>query len=224
MPLTIQTRGSLIAETLASRERARTAILRDESAWTAALGLSCVSWLMLAWIVGAALALAGGYDGTYALLRRIALLVIGAVATAIAVRAAFIIAQSSRLRALHDPRTLRVLGVAAIVLGTLFFVQFLALDTVGGVDISLALTAIGPAVLMAELSFALPAMAHGRFGTTIGGAGGYLWVLSAIALVGVAVVPAIWWMAPLLGAGAASCTAPAAVRLWRHFEGDARGA
>jgi hypothetical protein len=44
--------------------------------------------------------------------------------------------------------------------------------------------------------------------------------LTTVALAAIAVFPAFWRLAPLLGFAAAGCTGPAALHLWRHYEGE----
>ncbi|MCE2885032.1 MAG: hypothetical protein LW806_09070 [Planctomycetaceae bacterium] len=206
-----------------SRAKSRVARAGDEGVWMAALCISFVAWGVPAWLIGASLALAGGEASVLSQAGRIAMLVVGVAATVIAARSAVVVSRAPRLGKRHYRRTLRYAAAIVAVLTAAFLWQILTVDGIPGSDILMVLCALGPTVLMAELSFAIPAIANGRHGTAIGATGGFLWSFASIALAAITVLPAIWWLAPLLGFAAAGCTGPAALHLWRHYEGDLVG-
>jgi hypothetical protein len=206
-----------------SRVRSRVARAGDEGVWMAALCLSFVAWGIPAWLIGSSLLLAGGEASVLSQAGCIAMLVVGVAATVVAARSAVVVSRAPRLGKRHYRRSLRYAAAIVALLTAAFLWQILTVDGHPGNDILMVICALGPTILMAELSFAIPAIANGRHGTAIGATGGFLWSLATIALAAIAVVPSIWWVAPLLGFAAAGCTGPAALHLWRHYEGELIG-
>ncbi|MFM7260169.1 MAG: hypothetical protein ACKO3W_06150 [bacterium] len=203
-----------------SRVKSRVARAGDEGVWMAALFLSFVAWGIPVWLLGASLMLAGSEATVVAQAGRMTVLVVGVAATIISARSAVVLSRAPRLGRRHYRRSLRYAAAVVAVLTAVFLWQILTTDGNPRSDLLMVLCALGPSALMVELSFALPAIASGRHGTAIGATGGVLWSLATVALAAIAVIPAIWWLAPLLGFAAAGCTGPAALHLWRHYEGE----
>ena len=221
----VRERSASISDRAPRRSRAKSRVARagDDGVWMAALCLSFVAWGIPAWLIGSSLLLAGGETSVLSQAGRVAMLVVGVATTTIAARSAVVISRAPRLGKRHYRRTLRYAAAIVAVFTAAFLWQILTVDGNPGGDILMVLCALGPTVLMAELSFAIPAIANGRHGTAIGATGGFLWSLATIALAAIAVIPSIWWMAPLLGLAAAGCTGPAALQLWRHYEAESVG-
>ena len=232
MPMTVSPRGggsraaavSVRTSRAGSRGTSRVARAGEEGVWMAALSLGFVSCAMPAWVVGAALVLAGGEATALSHAMRLALIAVGAVAVLAAARTAVVLSRAPRLGKRHDRRTLRYAAAGVAVLTFVFVWQCVSVGTSFEGDVVMGVAAAASAILMAVLSLALPVIGGGRHGTAIGGIGGYLWFAVALALLLILAAPGIWWIALLLSIAAAGCTAPAAVRIWRHYEAAAIGA
>jgi hypothetical protein len=211
-------RGSGIA-----RRKSRFEIASDQGVWIAALYLSIVASLMPVWFLGASLAItAGAPDASASSVSergtRIILLALGTVATWFAIRVAIVLSRAPRLGRGHHRKTMRYGAVAAGALSIVLLARFVYADGPLGGDALAFIGALAPAVLMAELSFALPAITKGRHGAAIGTLGGYLWAFASIAMLCLGAVPAVWWVPFVFAIGGSCCTAPAALRVWRHYE------
>ena len=209
-----------------ARSRSRNARASDDGVWIASLFLSLVAVLMPIWFLGTALAFVGDSASAASVgavvsdAAQIVLISIGSVATLCAVRVAWVLAAAPRLGRHHHRQTLRYGAIAAGALALLFVQRFIFVEGSLSGDLFAYFGALAPAMLMAELSFALPAITKRHYGTAIGSLGGFAWMLASISLMCVAVVPAVWWMPALFAAGGSVCTAVAALRIWRHYEGE----
>jgi len=208
-----------IAGQAGSRRKSRIAQASDEGVWTATLLLAFVALLAPVWFlgVGSALAASGG-EGGAARVPQIVLIGLGCVGIWFAVRCSVILSRAPRLGRGHHRKTMRYGAVAAGALSIVLLARFVYADGPLGGDALAFIGALAPAVLMAELSFALPAITKGRHGAAIGTLGGYLWAFASIAMLCLGAVPAVWWVPFVFAIGGSCCTAPAALRVWRHYE------
>jgi len=204
---------------------------RDEGVWTASLFLAFVAVFVPLWFLGTAMAIASGGDpavagsgiepSVSARALQIALVAIGAVSVWCGVRVSFTLARVPRLQNGSYPATMRGLGFIAAVT-TLLFIQRFMYNTAGLASDTLAyIGAVAPALLMAEVSFALPAITRRRHGAAIGGFGGFAWAATGCAIVAVGFAPTMWWLPMAFAVAGAFCTGTAAIRVWRRYEGSA---
>ncbi|MFM7133024.1 MAG: hypothetical protein ACKO0W_01765 [Planctomycetota bacterium] len=203
------------------RARSRVARASADGVWTAALFLALVAFLMPLWYlgVGTAIAASAGEGAEASRVWQIVLLGFGCVAVWFGVRSSFILARAPRLGRGHHRATMRRLAIATGVLALVFLQRFVANPEGLSSDILAFAGALAPAILLAEASVALPAVAKGRHGTRIGSIGGLAWTGVAVAVVAVGFAPALWWMPTVVALGASACTGLAAVRVWRRYEG-----
>jgi hypothetical protein len=200
--------------------RSRIARASDDGVWTAALFLALVAFLIPLWFLAVGMALtadSGATDGS-----RIPLVVflgLGCVAVWFAVRSSISLARAPRLGRGRHRVTLRRLAFIAGLLACVFLHRFIYNAAGLSSDILAYAGAVAPAVLLAELSFALPAIAKHRYGTEIGSTGGVAWVAVAATVVAIGFAPSFWWLPTVIALVGAACTGTAAVRLWRRYEG-----
>jgi hypothetical protein len=208
-------------------KRVSTRLMRasDDGVWTSALFMSLVSLLMPFWYLGTGSALST--DAALSSATRVPHIVqlgLGSVAVWFAVRSAFILARAPRLGRGHHRITMRRLSVAVGLLAALFLHRFVYNSDGLASDPLAYIGAMAPAVLMAEISFALPAIAKGRHGTEVGTRGGVAWIAVALTTPLAGLVPSSWWTALALSVFASACTGLAALRVWRRYEGRIVGA
>jgi hypothetical protein len=191
------------------RIRSRVERASDDGVWTAALFLALVAFLIPLWFLAVGMALTtdpAAANGSR--IPQFLFLALGCIAIAFAVWSAISLARAPRLGRGRHRATLRRLAIVAGVLACVFLHRFISFAG-----------AVAPAVLLAELSFALPAIAKHRYGTEIGSTGGVAWVAVAATVVAIGFAPLFWWLPTVIALVGSACTGTAAVRLWRRYEG-----
>ena len=203
---------------------------QDQAVWTSSLFLAFVAVFVPLWFLGTAMAIATGGDPSVpgsgiepsvtSRAVQIALVAVGALSVWSGIRVSLKLAGAPRLQNGSHPSTMRALGFIAGAT-TLLFIQRFMYNTNGlGSDTLAYIGAVAPALLMAELSFALPAITRRRHGAAIGGFGGIAWVATGCAIVAVGVAPTLWWLPMAFAVAGAFCTGTAAIRVWRRYEGN----
>lgn len=206
-----------------NRRKSRREKAGDAGVWLSALFIAFVACFMPAWFLGASLAIAdGGGTGPTPSGRaiQIALIGLGTVATWFGLRACFTLADAPRLGRGPHRTAMRRLPIVAGVLAVVFLHRFVYNSTAIATDFIAYIGAMAPALLMTEVSWALPSISRGRYGTLIGAKGAIAWMAAGFTLVLVGFVPSCWWVPTAFAVIGAACTAPAAVRIWRHYEGE----
>ncbi len=195
-----------------------------EGAWSASLFLTAVALLMPLWFLGTSLAFVNaelralGSSPIASRATEILLLSAGTVATWFALRVAILLARAPRLgRGPHRQR-LRTGSMIAACLALLFLERYVNAGNDLGGSILAHVGALAPAVLMVEISMALPAIVRRRYGTGIGSIGALMWALASASLCLVAAIDSVWWLPTFFALCGSVCTAPAALRVWRHYE------
>lgn len=210
-----------IAGQAGSRRKSRIAQASDEGVWTATLLLAFVALLAPVWFLGVGSALAAsGEDGGAARVPQIVLIGLGCVGIWFAVRCSVILSRAPRLGRGHHRKTLPRIAIAMGLLAALFLQRFVANAAGLSGDVLAYVGAAAPALLLAEVSFALPAIARHRHGSEIGAAGGYGWLVVPVTVGVAAFVPSLWILPTILAACASICMGLSAVRVWRRYEGD----
>jgi hypothetical protein len=207
------------------RQRTRVERASDEGVWTAALFLAFVAFLMPLWFLGAGSALssdAGASDGSR--VAQIVLLGLGSVAVWFGARVSVILARAPRLGRGYHRNTMRRLSIVAALLAAVFLHRFIYNAAGLASDVFAYIGAVAPAVLMAEVSFALPAITKHRHGAEIGSVGGIAWAAVAGAVLVSGLVPSLWWLPTVIAVAASAWTGAAALRIWRRYEGRVIGA
>jgi len=202
------------------RIRSRVERASDDGVWTAALFLALVAFLIPLWFLAVGMALTtdpAAADGSR--IPQFLFLALGCIAIAFAVWSAISLARAPRLGRGRHRATLRRLAIVAGVLACVFLHRFFSNAAGLAGDILAFAGAVAPAVLLAELSFALPAIAKHRYGTEIGSTGGVAWVAVAATVVAIGFAPLFWWLPTVIALVGSACTGTAAVRLWRRYEG-----
>lgn len=206
-----------------TRRKSRRERAGDQGVWLSALFLAVVACLMPAWFLGAGLALADG-GGASAMptgrAMQIALLGLGTVATWFGLRACYTLANAPRLGRGPHRTAMRRVPIIAGVLSVLFLHRFAYNGPALASDFFAYIGAMAPAVLLTEVSWALPAISKRRHGTLIGLKGGIAWAAAGFSIVLVGFMPAMWWLPVACAVVGSACTALAAVRIWRHYEGE----
>lgn len=206
-----------------NRRKSRREKASDAGVWLSALFVAFVAWFMPGWFLGASLAIAdGGGTGPTPSGRaaQIALLGLGSVATWFGLRACFTLAEAPRLGRGPHRAAMRWVPIVAGVLAAVFLHRFVYNGAAIASDFIAYAGAMAPALLMTEISWALPSISRGRYGTLIAAKGAIAWMAAGLALVAVGFMPSLWWMPAAFAVIGAACTTPAAVRIWRHYEGD----
>jgi hypothetical protein len=205
------------------RRKSRVERAGDAGVWMSALYLAFVACLMPAWFLGVGLALGQGSGAQVDPMARgvqVALLGLGTVATWFGLRACFTLAGAPRLgRGPHRVAMRRVPFVAG-ALSVLFLHRYVYNAPALASDFLAYVGAMAPSVLLAEVSWALPAISKSRYGAAIGTKGGAAWGLAGCAVVLAGFAPAFWWVPAVCAVAASVCTALAALRIWRHYEGE----
>jgi hypothetical protein len=202
------------------RIRSRVERASDDGVWTAALFLALVAFLIPLWFLAVGMALTtdpAAANGSR--IPQFLFLALGCIAIAFAVWSAISLARAPRLGRGRHRATLRRLAIVAGVLACVFLHRFISNAAGLAGDILAFAGAVAPAVLLAELSFALPAIAKHRYGTEIGSTGGVAWVAVAATVVAIGFAPSFWWLPTVIALVGSACTGTAAVRLWRRYEG-----
>ena len=213
--------------TLGSRQRTHADVAGNKGVWTAALFLAVSAFLMPVWFLAAGSTFASGMElATSVSLHWVqtAVLALGAVALWSGSGASAMLAGAPRLANGHHRSAMRWLAIAASICGACFIFRMLT-DPAGVPSDALCyLTAIMPAALFAQSSFALPAITKGKYGTEIGWFGGWCWAAAGASLALVAAAPGMWWLPTGFALAGAFCTGMASVRVWRRYEGGIVGA
>ena len=111
-------------------------------------------------------------------------------------------------------------NVGLLYVGAILFINSCLSDFTGLARDGVACaTAILPALLMAEVSIALPAIAKNRHGAGIARAGTAIWVAAGASLMVVGANPGLWWLPLAVSLFGAYCTGIAGMRVWQHYEG-----
>lgn len=194
----------------------------DEGVWTAALAMGFAAFLMPVWFLAAGTAFgahAGGSRGQTIHVVNLIVLIAGALVLCSGAGAAWILARAPRLVRGPHRSALRWSAIASLV-GAILFINCCLSDFTGlSRDTVACATAILPALLMAEVSIALPAIAKNRHGAGIARAGTAIWVAAGASLMVVGANPALWWLPLAVSLFGAYCTGIAGMRVWRHYEG-----
>ena len=202
------------------RRKSRIERASDAGVWSAVLYLVLVAFLMPLWFLGVALALASPAVEPAARTLQVVLLALGTVATWFGLKLCFTLAGAPRLGRGPHRNGLRWVPILAGVLSVLFLHRFIYNGADLASDPFALIGAIAPALMLVEISWALPSIAKRRYGTAVGTPGGLAWIAAGIAVVAVAFMPGIWWLPLAVSVIASVCTTLAAVRLWRHYEGE----
>lgn len=205
-----------------TRRKSRRERAGDQGVWLSALFLAVVACLMPAWFLGVGLALADGGGGATPTGRvmQIALLGLGTVAAWFGLRACFTLSNAPRLGRGPHRNAMRRVPIVAGVLSVVFLHRFVYNGPALASDFFAYVGAMAPAVLLSEVSWALPAISKRRYGTLIGLKGGLAWAAAGFSVALAGFVPALWWLPAACAAAGSACTALAAVRIWRHYEGE----
>jgi hypothetical protein len=206
-----------------SRRKSRIERASDAGVWTSALYLAVVACLMPAWFLGVGLALADGGGAGAATTERgmqIALLGLGTVATWFGLRACFTLSNAPRLGRGPHRNAMRRVPFIAGVLSVVFLHRFVYNAPSLASDFFAYVGAMAPAVLLSEVSWAMPAISKGRYGTMVGLKGALAWAVAGFSVVLAGFVPGFWWLPLTCAVIGSACTALAAVRIWRHYEGE----
>jgi hypothetical protein len=206
-----------------TRKKSRRERASDAGVWQASLHLAFVVCLVPAWFNGAALAFsrsAVGSGDPAARAVQIAFIALGTIAIYFGIRASYTLSLAPRLGRGHHRTVLRRLPIAAGFLAVLFLHRFIYNGAALSSDVFAYIGAMAPAALLCECSWALQAIAKGRHGTAIASKGALAWILAAALLPVAGFVPMLWWVPVVLAAAGSACTAPAAIRIWRHYEGE----
>lgn len=206
-----------------TRRKSRSERAGDQGVWLSALFVAVVACLMPAWFLGVGLAFAvGGGEGATPTARtmQIALLALGTVATWFGLRACITLSNAPRLGRGPHRNAMRRVPIVAGVLSVVFLHRFAYNAPALASDFFAYVGAMAPAVLLSEVSWALPAISKRRYGTLIGLKGGLAWAAAGFSVVLVGFMPAMWWLPAACAAAGSACTALAAVRIWRHYEGE----
>lgn len=206
-----------------NRRKSRTERASDAGVWISALYLAVVSCLMPAWFLGVGLALANGGGVEAATVARggqIALLGLGTVATWFGLRACFTLSNAPRLGRGPHRTAMRRVPIVAGVLSIVFLHRFVYNAPALASDFLAYVGAMAPAVLLSEVSWALPAISRRRHGTLIGAKGALAWGAAGFSLIPAGFAPGLWWLPVACALAGSICTALAAVRIWRHYEGE----
>jgi len=195
------------------RSRRRAAKLNAEGAWVASLFLIAVALLMPLWFLATSVAFvnaeleAAGSAPMFTRSTEIILLGLGTVATWFALRVAILLSRAPRLGKGPHRQRLRIGSMIAACLALLFLERF-----------ANASTALAGSML------ALPAIVKRRYGTGIGSIGALAWAFASASLLLVVTIPEAWWLPTFFALCGSVCTAPAALRVWRHYEGGVASA
>ena len=154
----------------------------------------------------------------------IILLGLGTVATWFALRVAILLSRAPRLGKGPHRQRLRIGSMIAACLALLFLERFANASTALAGSMLAYVGALAPAVLMVEISLALPAIVKRRYGTGIGSIGALAWAFASASLLLVVTIPEAWWLPTFFALCGSVCTAPAALRVWRHYEGGVASA
>ncbi len=207
------------------RSRRRAAKHDAEGAWVASLFLTAVALLMPLWFLATSVAFvnaeleAVGSAPMFARSTEIILLGLGTVATWFALRVAILLARAPRLGKGPHRQRLRIGSMIAACLALMFLERFANASTALAGSMLAYVGALAPAVLMVEISLALPAIVKRRYGTGIGSIGALAWAFASASLLLVVTIPEAWWLPTFFALCGSVCTAPAALRVWRHYEG-----
>lgn len=205
------------------RRKSRAERASDGGVWLSALYLAVVSCLMPAWFLGVGLALAdGGGAGSGAAERgsQIALLGLGTVATWFGLRACFTLSNAPRLGRGPHRAAMRRVPIVAGVLSIVFLHRFVYNAPALASDFFAYIGAMAPAVLLSEVSWALPAISKRRYGTLIAAKGALAWAAAGCSVILAGFASSFWWIPVSCAVAGSLCTALAAVRIWRHYEGE----
>lgn len=194
----------------------------DEGVWSAALAMGFASFLMPVWFLAAGSVLtahADGSRGNSIHIAHLATLVMGALVVAGGAYSAWILARAPRLSRGSHRAALRAIAIGGVVGAGLFINA--CLNDLSGLahDPVTCAMALLPAILMAEVSIAVPAISRNRHGVGVARLGTLAWLAAGSALMVVGANPTLWWLPLVLSVGGAYCTGIASMRIWRRYEG-----
>jgi hypothetical protein len=194
----------------------------DDGVWTAALAMGFAAFLMPVWFLAAGTAFGAHAEGSRVQTIHVVNLIVllaGALVLCSGAGAAWILARAPRLVRGPHRSALRWSAIASLV-GAILFINSCLSDFTGLARDGVACaTAILPALLMAEVSIALPAIAKNRHGAGIARAGTAIWVAAGASLMVVGANPGLWWLPLAVSLFGAYCTGIAGMRVWQHYEG-----
>lgn len=210
-----------------ARSRNRIGAASDQGVWSAALCLAFVSFLMPVWFLGVGAmfgASAHGGSGARIQFAQLAVVVLGAIMVWCGAGAAFLVSRAPRLAKGPHPSWLRWTSLAAAVASALFI--NCCVTNLGEIrsDLVAYAAAAMPAVLLAEVSFAMPVIAKNRHGVEVGWYGAWAWIAAAATTVAVGFAPETWWLPTVIATVGAYFTGMASVRVWQRYEGRIVGA
>lgn len=213
------------AEPTSRRNRIGTA--SDQGVWSAALCLAFVAFLMPVWFLGVGAvfgASAAGAASPSVHFAQIAIVALGAVIVWCGSGASFLVSRAPRLAGGPHPGGLRWTALATAVASALFInCCFTDLGGIRG-DVVAYAGAVLPALLLTEVSLAMPVIARNRHGVSVGWYGAYAWLATALTTVGAGFAPEVWWLPTATAMVGAYFTGMASVRVWQRYEGRIVGA
>lgn len=194
----------------------------DQGVWSAALAMGFAAFLMPVWFLAAGTvfgAHADGSPGHSIHVAHLATLLVAALVVCGGALAAWILARAPRLgRGAH--RTALRWSAIASAIGAALLIHCCLNDMSGLSQDGLAcLASLLPALFMAEVSIALPAISRNRHGVGVSRTGTLAWIGAGAGLMVVGTNPALWWLPLAVSSVGAYCTGLAAMRVWRHYEG-----
>jgi len=194
----------------------------DQGVWTAALALGFASFLMPVWFLGAGTvfsAHADGSHGTSIHVAHLATLVTAALIVCGGAIAAWILGRAPRLARGPHRTVLRWTAIASVI-GAVLFINCCLNDIPGLSQDGVACAAAWlPALFMAEVSLAVPAISRSRHGVGMARLGTLAWLGAGATLMVVGASPTLWWVPLAVSLGGAYCTGLASMRVWRRYEG-----
>ena len=194
----------------------------DEGVWSAALAMGFASFLMPVWFLAAGTVFTAHADGSHGNsihIAHLATLVMGALVVCGGAFAAWILARAPRLARGAHRTALRATAIGCVV-GAVLFINCCLNDLSGlSEDAVACAAALLPAILMAEVSIAVPAISRNRHGAGVARLGTLAWLAAGATLMAVGANPAAWWLPLVVSLGGAYCTGLASMRIWRRYEG-----
>lgn len=194
----------------------------DQGVWSAALAMGFAAFLMPVWFLAVGTVFGAHGEGTHGgtvHIVHLATLITGALILCGAAIAAWLLGRAPRLARGPHRSAIRWTAIAAAV-GAVLFINCCLTDISGiGSDAIAWTTAMLPALLMAEVSVALPVITKNRHGVGVARLATLGWIGAAASVVAAAAMPTIWWLPMLVSTIGAYCTGIASMRVWRHYEG-----
>lgn len=222
MPADRESRVTEAPSSAPRRRGGRIGAPSDEGVWTAALAMGFAAFLTPLWFLAAGSILGSSAvgSGTRDLgASKLLILIAAGLVLAWGSIAAWVLARAPRLVRGPHRSALRWSAIATLV-AAVVFMHFCFRDAAGLAHDGLACASAAlPALLMAEVSIALPAIARSRHGVGIARFGTAIWVAAGSSLMAVTADPSLWWLPLVISLFGAYCTGIAAMRVWGRYEG-----